>query len=160
MHCHLPLGIFNHVSVQRSFTSRGFPDASVPLPLKPPVAIAVSPNTVTFRSLYSALSYLVAFAVASVSTLPVTFPSLPVFTNLSARIRTSTSGLFVFCDCNHCCSSSATAFSVPPVVWACDRAALPSESRPIKHHIQILFIDFSLFVAICKILFGGPVGCA
>jgi hypothetical protein len=58
-HCHLPLGIFTHVSVHRSLLSKGFPIASVPLPLKPPVAMAVSPNTVTFTSLYSALSHLV-----------------------------------------------------------------------------------------------------
>ena len=76
-HCHLPLGIFTHVSVQRSWTSIGFPDASVPLPLKPPVAMAVSPKTVTFTSSYSALTYLVAFAFANASALFVTFPSGP-----------------------------------------------------------------------------------
>lgn len=28
------------------------------------------------------------------------------------------------------------AFSVRPVCWACDRGAFPTESKPIKHHIQ------------------------
>jgi len=50
MHCHFPFGIFTHVSVQRSFVSKGLPDASVPLPLKPPVAMAVFPKAVTFTS--------------------------------------------------------------------------------------------------------------
>src|SRR6202022_1940231 len=58
-HCHLPVVIFIHVSVHRSLLSKGFPLASVPLPLKPPVAMAVSPNTVTFTSSYSALSHFV-----------------------------------------------------------------------------------------------------
>src|SRR5207249_5107848 len=46
--------------------------------------MAVPPNAVTFTLSYETLSYLVAFAVARVSALPVTFPSLPVFMNLSA----------------------------------------------------------------------------
>jgi len=50
MHCHFPFGIFIHVSVQRSSESKGLPDASVPLPLKPPVAMAVLPKAVTFTS--------------------------------------------------------------------------------------------------------------
>jgi hypothetical protein len=29
-HCHFPLGIFTQVSVQRTCSSNGFPDASVP----------------------------------------------------------------------------------------------------------------------------------
>lgn len=47
--CHLPLGIFTQVSVQRAYSAKGFP-ASVPVPLYLAVAMAVSPNTVTFRS--------------------------------------------------------------------------------------------------------------
>ena len=47
---------------------------------------------------------------------------------------------------SHCCSSAATAFSVAPVVWACDHAALPTDSELIKHHIQALFIEISLCV--------------
>src|ERR1700693_2866367 len=124
--------------------------------------MAVSPNAVTFTSVYSALSYLVAFAIASVSALPVTFPSLPVFTNLSASSGATRSGLFVFCDCSHRCSSAATAFSVPPVVWACDHAALPSESKPIRHNIQILFINCLLICCdLQKTFVRGPVawGC-
>jgi REP element-mobilizing transposase RayT len=50
MHCHFPSGIFIHVSVQRSLASKGLPDASVPLPLKPPVAMAVFPKAGTFTS--------------------------------------------------------------------------------------------------------------
>src|SRR5438874_5700424 len=52
----------------------------------------------SFTLSYETLSYLVAFAVASDSALPVTFPSLPVFMNLSARSGATRSGLFVFCD--------------------------------------------------------------
>src|SRR5262245_6290045 len=97
-HCHFPFGIRTQVSVQRTWSSIGFPDASVPLALEPPVAIAVSPNTVTLTSSYSMLEYLVAFASASSSALPVTFPSGPVPTNLSAISGATRSGLFVFCD--------------------------------------------------------------
>src|SRR5262244_3307427 len=97
-HCHFPLGIFTQVSVQRTCSSIGFPDASVPLALEAPVAIAVSPNTVTLTSSYSILLYFVAFASASSSALPVTFPSRPVFTNLSAISGATRSGLFVFSD--------------------------------------------------------------
>src|SRR5215467_14677499 len=97
-HCHLPPGIFTQVSVQRTCSSTGFPDASEPLDLEPPVAIAVSPNTVTLTSSYSMLEYLVAFASASSSALPVIFPSTPVPTNLSAISGATSSGLFVFCD--------------------------------------------------------------
>ena len=46
-HCHLPSGIFTQVSVKRSCESIGFPEESVPLNLPPPMAMAVSPNTVT-----------------------------------------------------------------------------------------------------------------
>ena len=66
--------------------------------VKPPVAMAVSPNTATFTSSHSALSYLVAFALANDSALLSTFPSLPVLTNLSASSGATKSGLFVFCD--------------------------------------------------------------
>src|SRR5713226_6682338 len=97
-HCHFPFDIFTQVSVKRSLVSKGFPAGSVPLALKTPVAMAVSPNAVTFTSSYWALSYLVAFAVASDSALPVTFPSLPVLMNLSASSGATRSGLFVFCD--------------------------------------------------------------
>src|ERR1700682_6196858 len=121
--------------------------------------MAVSPNAVTFTSSYSALSYLVAFAVANVAALPVTFPSLPVLMNLSASSGATRSGLFVFCDLSHCCSSAATAFSVPPVVWPCDHAALPNESNPIRHNIHVLFIDVSLFVATFKTFVRGPMAC-
>src|SRR6266481_10097346 len=82
------------------------------------------------------LSYLVAFALASISVLPVTFPSLPVLMNLSDSSGATRSGLFVFCDCSHFCSNAATAFSVP----ACDQAAFPSNNRPTRHPIQVLFI--------------------
>src|SRR6266849_4187622 len=75
-HCHFPFGIFTQVSVKRSLVSKGFPEASVPLALKPPVAMAVSPNTVTFTSSYSALTYLVAFAFSTDSPLLMPFPSL------------------------------------------------------------------------------------
>jgi len=44
----LSVGHLTHVSVKRSFTSIGFPDESVPFALKVPVAMAISPNTVTF----------------------------------------------------------------------------------------------------------------
>src|SRR5262250_2798864 len=97
-HCHFPLGIFTQVSVQRTCSSTGFPDASVPVALEPPVAIAVSPNTVTLTSSYSMLEYLVAFASASNSAFPVIFPSAPVPMNLSAISGATRSGLFVFCD--------------------------------------------------------------
>jgi hypothetical protein len=46
-HCHVPSGIFTQVSVKRSCESIGFPEESVPLNLPPPMAMAVSPNTVT-----------------------------------------------------------------------------------------------------------------
>ncbi len=49
-HCHFPLGIFTHVSVNREVSSIDLPEVSVPLPLKPPVAMAVLPKAVTFRS--------------------------------------------------------------------------------------------------------------
>src|SRR6202521_1473010 len=97
-HCHCPFGIFTHVSVQRSSKVRGLPDASVALALKPPVAMAVSPKTLTFRLLYSALLHFVAFAVANVPALPVTLPSFDVSTKFSASSGASRSGLFVFCD--------------------------------------------------------------
>jgi len=41
-------------------------------------------------------------------------------------------------------SSAATAFSVPPLVCACDHAALPSNSKAAKHNTHTLFIGFSL----------------
>jgi hypothetical protein len=31
---------------------------------------------------------------------------------------------------------------------ACDHGVLPRESSPIKYHIQVLFIEFSLIVGI------------
>src|ERR1051325_8951694 len=106
--------------------------------------MAVSPNTVTFTSSYSMLSYLLAFASASAALLSLTFPSLPVLMNLSASNGATKSGLFVVWDRSHCCSSPATAFSVPPVIWACDHAALIIETKTIKHHFEILFIEPSL----------------
>jgi len=42
-HCHLPFGIFTQVSVKRSVSLIALPDASVPFPLKIPVAIVASP---------------------------------------------------------------------------------------------------------------------
>src|SRR5208283_2622071 len=83
-HCHLPSGIFTQVSVQRSWLSNALPDESVPLPLNPPDAIAVSPNTVTSTLSYSALVNLVAFASASICALFMTLPSLSVLMSLSA----------------------------------------------------------------------------
>src|SRR5262249_4240573 len=77
--------------------SIGFRDASVPLLLALRVAIAVSPNTVTLTSSYSMLSYLVAFASASIWALLLTFPSLLVLMLLSASRGATKSGLFVFC---------------------------------------------------------------
>src|ERR1039457_4355829 len=106
--------------------------------------MAVSPNTVTFKSSYSALSHLVFLDVASVSDLPVTFPSPEVFTNLSASSGASRSGLFVFCACNHCCSCAATAFSA---VSVCDHAAVASASIPSKH-INVFFIDPSPYLLV------------
>src|ERR1017187_4145829 len=104
--------------------------------------MAVSPNTVTFKSSYSALSHLVFLDVASVSDLPVTFPSPEVFTNLSASSGASRSGLFVFCARSHCCSCAATAFSA---VSVCDHAAVTSKSKPSKH-ISVFFIEPSPYL--------------
>src|SRR3989442_8886822 len=72
--------------------------------------------------------------------------------NLSASSGATRSGLFVFCDRSHCCSSAATAFSVPPSAFlSCDHAALPTDSKLIKHHIQVLFIiEISLCVELCE----------
>jgi hypothetical protein len=50
MHCHLPFRL-THVSAQRSFVSTDLPVPSPPLPVHRPVAIAVSPWTVTLTSL-------------------------------------------------------------------------------------------------------------
>src|SRR5882724_9512464 len=77
--------------------------------------------------------------------------------NFSASSGATSSGLFVFCDWSHCCSNAATDFSVP--VWACNNDAVPNESKAIKHTVQILFIEFSLFVAILKPMCEGPVAC-
>ena len=57
--------------------------------MEPPVAIAASPNMVTFTYSYSMLSYLLALASASVSALPLTFPSLPVAMNPGYAISLS-----------------------------------------------------------------------
>jgi hypothetical protein len=43
-----------------------------------------------------------------------------------------------------------TAFSVAPVCWADERAALPSESNPIKHNINVFFITILLIVEILQ----------
>src|ERR1700686_3072310 len=43
-----------------------------------------------------------------------------------------------------CCSSAATACSVPPLFWACDRATLTNKMKPSKHHIKVLFIEHLL----------------
>src|ERR1700757_426736 len=120
--------------------------------------MAVSPNTVTFTSSYSALTYLVAFACARASALFMTFPSLPVSTNLSASSGATRSGLFVFCDWSHWSSNAATAFAVPSVVWACVHAALPSEIKPIKDHIKVFFMRL-LSSCDFQASFGGPVAC-
>src|SRR4029077_4107415 len=134
-HCHCPFGIFTQVSVHSSLASSAFPDGSVPFPLKPPVAMAVSPKTVTFTSLYSALDHFVPFATASVSALFVTLPSLDVETILSARCGAIRSALFVFCDCSHVCSSAATAFSVSPPLPACDHTTPNISDTHIRLHI-------------------------
>src|SRR5260370_2593568 len=123
--------------------SMGFPDASVPVALKAPVVMAVLTKTVTSTSSYSALTYFDAFADASDSALLVTFPSLPVLTNLSASSGATRSGLFVFCDLSHCCSCAATVFSGSPVCWACDDEALTSENKASKHNIEAFFKGFS-----------------
>src|SRR5438067_6278070 len=53
----------------------------------------------------------------------------------------------VFCDSSHCCSNAATAFSEPPPAFlSCAHAALPTDSKLIKNHIQALFIEISLCV--------------
>ena len=42
-HCHLPSGIFTHVSANRSLPSKAFPVPSVPFPVHTPVTTAESP---------------------------------------------------------------------------------------------------------------------
>src|ERR1700756_3117985 len=101
MHCHFPSDILIHVSVQRSRTSKALPFSSVPLPTHKPVAMAVSPNTVTCTFSFSALTILLALASARDCALLVTFPSLPVLTNWSASNGAARSGLLVFCDLSH-----------------------------------------------------------
>src|ERR1700690_709792 len=81
--CHLPLGIFTQVSVQRANSAKGFP-ASVPVPLYLAVAMPVIPNTVTFRSSFSALVYLRALALSRVWALLRIVPSIHVQTYFSA----------------------------------------------------------------------------
>src|SRR5580658_10498865 len=102
-HCHFPPGILIHVSVQRSRVSMGFP-STFPLPAQSPVALAVFPHTVTLILLISLFSHFEVLTVASVSFLPVTFPSASVLMNLSARRGASISGLAALAASIHFCS--------------------------------------------------------
>src|ERR1022692_4847810 len=140
-HCHFPPDISIQVSVQRSWASTGFPLSSVPLPAQSPVAMAVFPNTVTFTLLISFVSHFAALTIASVSALLLTFPSLSVLTNLSARRGASISGLLALDASIHFCSSVATACSVPPPILSCACAATISDSNATTHHTSVLFID-------------------
>src|SRR5580658_924488 len=141
MHCHLPDGIFIQVSVKRSVSSSTLPVPSVPVPLKTPIATAVSPNTMSFTSSYSAWVHLVDFASASAAALVVvTLPSLVVCTKFSASSGASRSVLLVCCDCSHFCSNPATAFSVALVSLDCDHALPATSTEPSKHHVTLLFI--------------------
>src|ERR1039458_3314578 len=139
-HCHFPPDISIQVSVQRSWASTAFPLSSVPLPTQSPVAIAVFPNTVTFTLLISFLSHFAALTLASVSALPVTFPSLSVLMNLSARSGAIGSGLLALDASAHFCSSAATACSVPPPIFSCACATTISESNATTPHTSFLFI--------------------
>src|SRR5579871_422404 len=138
-HCHLPPGILTQVSVHLSGELIGLPSWSVPLPLNPPVAIAVLPNTETFRSVYSAVLYFDPLMAASASALPNTLPSLAVSVNPSANNGASRSGLLVCWAFNHCCSSAATAFSLPPAaLFFCAEVGSAKSSRPAIHHASVL----------------------
>src|SRR5690242_6001238 len=148
-HCHLPLGIFTQVSVHRSGEAIALPFSSVPLPLNSPVAIAVFPNTDTFTSPYSALSYLAALVPASASALPIVLPSLVVSMKRSAKSGSIRSGLLVCCALSHCCSKAATAFSVAAVPLFCGQAGMVSSSKPKIHHTE-LFIVSAPFSFCCK----------
>src|ERR1019366_5141364 len=64
---------------------------------------------------------------------------LLVLTNLSARRGASASGLLAFAASIHCCSSPATACSVPLLSFVC--AATISDINATAHHTSVLFID-------------------
>src|SRR5271166_823231 len=60
--------------------------------------------------------------------------------NLSASSGSTISGLFVFCDSSHFCSSAATACSVSPAFPACAQPAPANETTLSKQLAMILFI--------------------
>jgi hypothetical protein len=66
--CHLPFGIFTHVSLRGTCRRRAWGLARTvrPFALNPPVAMAVSPNAVTWTSSYAALESLRFFGSAKI----------------------------------------------------------------------------------------------
>jgi hypothetical protein len=141
-HCHLALGIFTQVSTQRECSSNALPDESVPLPKKSPVAMAVSPKTVTRTSRISTLVYLVALASAKTSVLFIVFPSQLMSTSLSERSGANISGLLVFCDSVHLFSKAIIDFSTaPPVCGVCAYIAPEHAINPSKQNVCANFTD-------------------
>src|SRR5690242_20487351 len=103
--------------------------------------MAVRPKTVTFTSPYSAPLYLDALALASISALPMTLPSLCVATNLSATEGAMRSGLFSFCDRSQRPSRAATAFSASRVGGVCDHAESENNKKHVTHQADIRVIQ-------------------
>ena len=112
---------------------KAYPRDLSPLPLKPPVAMAVFPKNGHLYILVFSTGVFHLFRHCNSCVLSITLPSLSVSTNLSARWRTIISGLFVCYDFSHVCFRSATAFSVSP---ACDQAAMANKTTPSEHHIK------------------------
>src|ERR1700689_2014012 len=117
----------------------GFPLGSVPFPSQSPVAIAVFPNTATFTWLIWFVCHFAALMAASVSLLPLTFPSESVLMNFSAKRGESILGSLALAASIHFCSRPATACSVPPPILSCACAATISDNDATTHHSRVLF---------------------
>src|SRR5712671_5567556 len=140
MQRHWPSDSFTHVSVKRSCTLTALPALSVPLPVKIPVAIAVSPCTTTCISVYSALLHLTDFASATTASLPVmSLPSVEVSTMLSASSGASNLMSLVCCDLSQVCSSPTTSLNVPASLPACAVATLAKIIAPNRPQIRLFF---------------------
>src|SRR5215471_9820804 len=67
------------------------------------------------------------------SALLLTFPPDDVFVKPSAKRAARGSGLLACCDFSHCCSRSATAFSVATFFWAKEHVVVAKKTRPSTH---------------------------
>src|SRR5215467_6743171 len=108
--------------------------------LAPPKLTRASEPALSWNQ-YSAPVYLDALALASISVLPITLPSLCVATNLSATEGAMRSGLFSFCDRSQRSSRAATAFSALLFGGVCDHAEFENRKKHVTHQANILVIQ-------------------